>query len=181
MPPRWASGRRAVRGWGDIIILWGMTMSDNAILEILHTIQTDIATVKADVAVVKSDQAVLRADMDAVKTDLAEKGTLLTALRADVAAMTDEINSWPNLHFLQAAGLQQFRDAGEAREQRRYIEIRLDEIHSAMATGPEITGLRSDVATSIDRQRELDLRISTIESHLGINNPLGSGSPLAPE
>jgi hypothetical protein len=132
---------------------WGMTMTDNAILEILHAIQAD----------------------------LREKGIVLTALRTDLAAFTVEIDGWPDLHFLKAAALAQFRDAGEAREQRRYIEIRLDEIYSAMATGPEITGLRSDVSTSIDRQRELDVRISAIESHLGISAPHGAKSPLAPE
>jgi hypothetical protein len=198
-------------------------MPDNAILEILHAIRTDLTAVrsdqsilrtdldaikadlaekgvvlvalsadmdgvKADMGAVKADLAekgvllvALRTDVDAVKADLAEKGVVLTALRTDVAAIADEIHSWPDLHFLQAAAVQQFRDASEAREQRRYIEIRLDEIYSSMATGPEITGLRSDVTTSIDRQRELDLRISTIESHLGIGNPLGAGNPLAPE
>jgi chromosome segregation ATPase len=144
-----------------------MTMTDNAVLEVLHVIQ-------ADLAAVKSDQTALRTDMSAVKSDLA-------TVKSDQTALRSEIRSWPDLHFLQALALQQFREAGEARERQRYMEIRLNEIYSAMATGPEITGLRSEVTTSIDRQRELDLRISTIESHLGIGNPVPDGNPLAPE
>jgi hypothetical protein len=180
---------RAVRGWGDFHKFMGDDMTtDNAILEILHAIRTDLAavkadveSVKADVASVKSDQATQRVDTDAARLELVENGVMLVGLRSDVEAITDAIGNWPDLHFLHAAALQQFRDAGEAREQRRYMEIRLDEVYNAMVTGPEITGLRSDVSTSIDRERELDLRISTVESHLGIGNPLGSGHPLAPE
>ena len=41
-----------------------------------------------------------------------------------------------------------------------------------MATSSEIGKLRDEVAQSIDRENELDLRISAIENRLDIKNPL---------
>jgi hypothetical protein len=51
-------------------------------------------------------------------------------------------------------------------------EIELNEIYGSMATSLAITKLRDEVAQSIDRENDLDLRISAIESRLGIKNPL---------
>ncbi len=96
----------------------------------------------------------------------------LQAIRADLDALKTKIDAWPDLHFLQAAAQQQQREAGEAREFRRYVEIKLDEIYGSMATSSEITRLRTEVATSIDHERALDLRVSAIELRLGIRNPL---------
>ena len=108
--------------------------------------------------------------------------TILTMLRAldakvgrlagDVEAVKGKIDAWPDLNFLQAVAQRQLSEAREAREFRRYVEIKLDEIYGSMATSSEITKLRQEVANSIDREDGLDLRISAIEIRLGIKNPL---------
>ncbi len=114
----------------------------------------------------------MQADLAAVKTDVAVQGAALAALRADVDAIKTEIGGWPDLHFLQAMAQQQIREADEAREARRYMEIKLYEIYSSMATSSEIKRLRDEVSASLNRERLLDLRISAIEMRLGIKNPL---------
>ena len=96
----------------------------------------------------------------------------LAALRSDIDAVNGKFDSWPDLHFLQAAAQQQIRDANEARERSRYVEIKLGEIYGAMATSSEIEKLRKEVGESLDHERLLDLRVSAIESRLGIRNPL---------
>jgi hypothetical protein len=159
----------------------------------LAPVQTDLAGVKADLAGVKIDLAevktnvgaqgveltALRADVGAqgvelaaLRADVGAQGTELAAMRAGVDAIKTEIDGWPDLHFLQAMAQQQIREAAETREARRYIEIKLDEIYSSMATSSEIKRLRDEVSTSLDRERLLDLRISAIEMRLGIRNPL---------
>jgi chromosome segregation ATPase len=163
-------------------------------------LKTDVAVLKTDVAVLKTDVAVLktdvaaqgaalaavradvdaqgavlgavRTDVDAIKIDVAAQGAALTALRTEVNAIKTEISGWPDLHFLQAMAQQQIREADEAREARRYMEIKLDEIYSSMATSSEIKRLRDEVSESLNRERLLDLRISAIEMRLGIKNPL---------
>jgi len=96
----------------------------------------------------------------------------LAALRTDIDAVNGKIDTWPDLHFLQAAAQQQIRDANEARERSRYVEIKLGEIYGSMATSSEIEKLRKEVGESLDHARLLDLRVSAIESRLGIRNPL---------
>jgi hypothetical protein len=80
-----------------------------------------------------------------------------------------------DLHFLGAAVKQLLRDASAARDHRTYVEVKLTEIYESMATGAEITKLRETVTASLDQEAELDLRVTAIESRLGIKNPLGNG------
>ena len=89
-----------------------------------------------------------------------------------IDATNGKIDSWPDLHFLQAAAQQQIRDANEARERSRYVEIKLGEIYGSMATSSEIEKLRKEVGESLDHERLPDLRVPAIESRLGIRNPL---------
>ena len=96
----------------------------------------------------------------------------LAAMRTDIDAVNGKIDTWPDLHFLQAAAQQQIRDANEARKRSRYVEIKLGEIYGSMATNSEIEKLRKEVGESLDHERLLDLRVSAIESRLGIRNPL---------
>ena len=96
----------------------------------------------------------------------------LAAMRTDIDATNGKIDSWPDLHFLQPAAQQQIRDANEARERSRYVEIKLGEIYGSMATSSEIEKLRKEVGECLDHERLPDLRVSAIESRLGIRNPL---------
>ncbi len=145
--------------------------------------QVDLAALRADQGAMQADLAVLRADQGAMQADLAalraDQAALRTemqadmhALRADAEALKGKIDTWPDLHFLQAAAQKQVAEAREAAEFRRYVEIKLDEIYGSMATSSEIKKLRQEVAKSLDRETELDLRISAIEMRLGIKNPL---------
>jgi hypothetical protein len=114
----------------------------------LAAVKTDLGGVKTDLAGVKTDLAAVKTDVEAqgaalagVRTDVAAHGAALGAVRADVDAIKTEIGGWPDLHFLQAMAQQQIREADETREARRYMEIKLDEIYSSMATSSEIKRL----------------------------------------
>lgn len=96
----------------------------------------------------------------------------IEGLTSRIAALENKINAWPDIHFLQAAAQQQIGEAREARDHRRDVEIKLNEIYGSMATSSEISKLRDEVAKSIDDEKALSLRIATIESRLGIKNPL---------
>ena len=111
----------------------------------------------------------LDAKVDRLAGDVEAK---VDRLAGNVEAMKGKIDAWPDLNFLQAVAQRQLSEAREAREFRRYVEIKLDEIYGSMATSSEITKLRQEVANSIDREDGLDLRISAIEIRLGIKNPL---------
>ena len=97
---------------------------------------------------------------------------ILRTIQADLADLKSKFAALPDLHFLQAAAVRQLREATEARDFRRSAEIKLNEIYGSMATSSEIDKLRTEVAQTLDRERELDLRVATIESHLGLSNPL---------
>jgi hypothetical protein len=96
----------------------------------------------------------------------------IKGLKGAIAALEGKINAWPDLHFLQAAAQRQVSEAREGRDHRQRVEIKLDEIYTSMATSSEIAKLREDVNKSLNREDALDLRMATIESRLGIKNPL---------
>ena len=114
----------------------------------------------------------LDAKVDRLTGDIDAMKGKVDRLTGDFETMKGKIDAWPDLNFLQAVAQRQLGEAREAREFRRYVEIKLDEIYGSMATSSEITKLRQEVANSIDREDELDLRISAIEIRLGIKNPL---------
>jgi len=74
----------------------------------------------------------------------------IAALEGRTASLESKINAWPDLHFLQAAAQRQIGEAREARDHRRNVEIKLDEIYGSMATSSEIGKLRDEVARSIN-------------------------------
>jgi outer membrane murein-binding lipoprotein Lpp len=152
---------------------------DETILTMLRALDAKVDRLTGDVDAVKGKVDRLTDDVDTVKGKVdrltddvdAVKGKV-DRLTDDVEAMKGKINAWPDLNFLQAVAQRQLSEAREAREFRRHVEIKLDEIYGSMATSSEITKLRQEVANSIDREDELDLRISAIEIRLGIKNPL---------
>ena len=77
-----------------------------------------------------------------------------------------------DLHFLQSTVRRLLDEQRDTSDALRQIEIKMDEIYSSMATSPEIKRLREAVSDSVTRERELDIRLSTIESRLGLKNPL---------
>jgi len=127
-------------------------MTDHDLEQIRALLRDALGPMQVDLAAVKTDVAGQGAALAGVRTDVAAQGIALAAVRADLDAIKTEIDGWPDLHFLQAMAQQQIREADEAREARRYMEIKLDEIYSSMATSSEIKRLRDEVSASLNRE-----------------------------
>jgi uncharacterized coiled-coil protein SlyX len=106
---------------------------------------------------IKTSVGALEARMDGIETRLATIETRLTALS-----------------FLDAAARRQMTDVRTFQADVRDMKTKLDEIYGSMATSPKISRLREEVATNLEREQELDIRITTIETHLGLKNPLAT-------
>ena len=50
------------------------------------------------------------------------------------------------------------------------IKVRMDEIYQGMATDPEIRNLRDEVSRFREQSLENEVRLGTIEGHIGIKN-----------
>jgi len=120
-------------------------------LEQIRAILADaLAPVQADLTVVKTD-------LTTVKTDVAANGTALTTLRADVDAIKAKVDSWPDLHFLQAAAQRQQTDTTSLRDDIRVlsaIAMRLDGSHSVLLD--ELRATHPQIARMNDRVRKLE-------------------------
>jgi len=120
-------------------------------LEQIRAILADaLAPVQADLTVVKTD-------LTTVKTDVAANGTALTTLRADVDAIKAKVDSWPDLHFLQAAAQRQQTDTTSLRDDIRVlsaIAMRLDGSHSVLLD--ELRATHTQIARMNDRVRKLE-------------------------
>ena len=120
-------------------------------LEQIRAILADaLAPVQADLTVVKTD-------LTTVKTDVAANGTALTTLRADVDAIKAKVDSWPDLHFLQAAAQRQQTDTTSLRDDIRVlsaIAMRLDGSHSVLLD--ELRAPHTQIARMNDRVRKLE-------------------------
>jgi len=108
-------------------------------------------------AVLADTLAPMQADLTAVKTDVAANGTALTTLRADVNAIKAKVDSWPDLHFLQAAARRQQTDTASLRDDIRVlsaIAMRLDGSHSVLLD--ELRATHTQIARMNDRVRKLE-------------------------
>ena len=108
-------------------------------------------------AILADALAPVQADLTAVKTDVAANGTALTTLRADVNAIKAKVDSWPDLHFLQAAARRQQTDTASLRDDIRVlsaIAMRLDGSHSVLLD--ELRATHTQIARMNDRVRKLE-------------------------
>jgi chromosome segregation ATPase len=103
----------------------------------------------------------------------------LTSLEGKVAsldenfgALNQRIDPWPDMHFLMTAARKQVEYSIKTDEHLLNIETRIDEIQRMMPTAPEIAKLRDEVTRSLAFRQRLDMRVSTLEAHLGLENPL---------
>jgi hypothetical protein len=114
--------------------------------------------------------------LELLKAELAPLREALPLILARMASLESYVVGLQNVDFgfLQAAARRAIDDRKEAREFQRRVDIKLDEIYTSMATSPEIKKLREEVSESLTQQSDLDLRISAIESRLGIKNPLAT-------
>ena len=70
-------------------------------------------------AVMQDMLAPIETRLDRIDARLDRIDGNLAAMRTDIDAVNGKIDTWPDLHFLQAAAQQQIRDANEARERGR--------------------------------------------------------------
>ncbi len=108
-------------------------------------------------AILADALAPVQADLTVVKTDVAANGTALTTLRADVDAIKAKVDSWPDLHFLQAAAQRQQTDTASLRDDIRVlsaIAMRLDGSHSVLLD--ELRATHTQIARMNDRVRKVE-------------------------
>ena len=85
-----------------------------------------------------------------------------------VADLEGRIKLWPDMHYLAAAAKAQLTQTRELKADLAEARVRVDEIYQAMATDPEIKSLREEVARFRDQSLETEVRLGTIEGHVGI-------------
>jgi hypothetical protein len=106
----------------------------------------------------------MQAGLTAVRTDVAVVKTDLTAVKTDVAAVKTKVDSWPDLHFLQAAMRRQQTDILSLRDEVRVqgaMLLRLDAGISRLDTShtlllEEIRATHTQIARMNDRVRKLE-------------------------
>jgi predicted nucleic acid-binding Zn-ribbon protein len=109
----------------------------------------------------QADLTAVKTDLTTVKTDVAANGTALTTLRTEVNAIKAKakakVDSWPDLHFLQAAAQRQQTDTASLRDDIRVlsaIAMRLDGSHSVLLD--ELRATHTQIARMNDRVRKLE-------------------------
>ena len=110
-------------------------MNEGDLEQIRAVLADTLAPMQADLTAIKTDLTAVKTDLTTVKTDVAANGTALTTLRAEVDAIKAKVDSWPDLHFLQAAAQRQRTDTAGLRDDIRVlsaIAMRLDGSHSVL-------------------------------------------------
>ena len=108
-------------------------------------------------AILADALAPVQADLTVVKADVAANGTALTTLRTEVNAIKAKVDSWPDLHFLQAAAQRQQTDTASLRDDIRVlsaIAMRLDGSHSVLLD--ELRATHTQIARMNDRVRKVE-------------------------
>jgi len=105
------------------------------------------------------------AKLEVETTSLGERVTSLEHVVADIDV---RLRSWPDMHFLAAAANAQLANAKDLKDYMFETKTRLKEIYQTMATDPEIDALRADVSHFRDQSVDIEVRLATVEGHLGI-------------
>jgi len=108
-------------------------------------------------AILADALAPVQADLTVVKADVAANGTALTTLRTEVNAIKAKVDSWRDLHFLQAAAQRQQTDTASLRDDIRVlsaIAMRLDGSHSVLLD--ELRATHTQIGRMNDRVRKLE-------------------------
>lgn len=96
----------------------------------------------------------------------------MSAIEDVVADLDGRIKSFPDMHYLAAAAKAQLAQMREMKADAADFKVKIDEIYQSMATAPEIQNLREQVSRFRERSLDVDVRLGTIEGHLGIEgNP----------
>jgi hypothetical protein len=94
----------------------------------------------------------------------------MSQVESVVAELDSRIRGWPDMHYLVAAAKAQLTQTREIKTDIADTKVKIDEIYQAMATDPEIKSLREEVARFPDQSLETEVRLGTIEGHVGIKN-----------
>jgi len=132
-------------------------MNDTDLEQIRAILAGTLAPMQADLTAVKADLTAVKTDLTTVKTDVAANGTALTTLRTEVNAIKAKVDSWPDLHFLQAAAQRQQTDTASLRDDIRVlsaIAMRLDGSHSVLLD--ELRATHTQIARMNDRVRKVE-------------------------
>jgi hypothetical protein len=99
----------------------------------------------------------------------------MSKIESVVAELDSRIRGWPDMHYLVAAAKAQLTQTREIKTDIADTKVKIDEIYQAMATDPEIKSLREEVARFRDQSLETEVRLGTIEGHVGIKNSVEPG------
>jgi NADP-dependent 3-hydroxy acid dehydrogenase YdfG len=110
--------------------------------------------------------------MSGMEGRLSSMENRMSTIEFVVADMDGRLKSWPDMHFLTAAAKAQMAHTRELKSDVADIKVRMVEIYQAMATDPEIRSLREEVGRFRDQSVALDVRVGTIEGHLGVDSSL---------
>jgi hypothetical protein len=110
--------------------------------------------------------------MSGLEGRLSSMESRMSAIEFVVADMDGRLKSWPDMHYLTAAAKAQMAHTRELKSDVADIKVRMGEIYQAMATDPEIRSLREEVGRFRDQSVALDVRVGTIEGHLGLDSSL---------
>ncbi|MGA2126468.1 MAG: hypothetical protein ABSG76_09980 [Xanthobacteraceae bacterium] len=165
-----------------------VTEVGQAILEGIARLDEGIARLDARLTQVDGRLSAMETRLSSVETRLSSVETHLSMLEnrqstieAVVAELDHRIKTWPDMHFLAAATKAQIGHTRDIKADVSDIKSRMAEIFQTMATDPEIRSLREEVSRFRDQSVEFDVRIGTIESHLGLETtPTARRRPLFP-
>jgi chromosome segregation ATPase len=108
--------------------------------------------------------------MSNVEVHLSTLESRMANIEDVVADLDGRIKLWPDMHFLAAAAKAQLTHSRETKADLADIGVRVREIYQSMATDPEIKSLRDEVSRFRDRSLEHEVRLGSLEGHVGIES-----------
>ena len=87
-----------------------------------------------------------------------------------VADLDNRVSAFPDMHYLAAAAKTNLGRTRQTLEEIADLKIKMDEIYGAMATNSEIQGLRADVTRFREESLDREVRLATVEGHLGLSS-----------
>jgi chromosome segregation ATPase len=136
------------------------------------SLEGKVASIDVRLTSLEGKAASLEGRVASIDVRLASLEGKVASLDENFGALNQRIDSWPNMHFLMTAARKQVEYSIKTDEHLLNIETRIDEIQRMMPTAPEIAKLRDEVTRSLAFRQRLDMRVSTLEAHLGLENPL---------
>lgn len=135
-------------------------------------LETRMSGLETQMSGLENRMSGLETRMSGLESRMSGLTSRMSTIENVVADLNFQIKSWPDMHFLAAAAKTQLAYSRETKATVSDIKVRLGEIYQAMATDPEVRSLRDDVASFRDQSADIEVRVGTIEGHIGIENPV---------